>query len=60
MNKKNIPEADLDYFLKQTLKDDLPPEAEARMSRRFLNLKSTLDRQDDQAGQDAHTRLPWV
>jgi hypothetical protein len=43
MNKTNTPEHDLDNFLKQTLKDDLPPEAEARMSRQFLNLKRTLD-----------------
>jgi hypothetical protein len=43
MNKTKIPEPDLDNFLKQTLKDDLPPEAEVRMSRQFLNLKRTLD-----------------
>jgi hypothetical protein len=43
MNKMNTPEHDLDNFLKQTLKDDLSPEAEARMSRQFLNLKRTLD-----------------
>jgi hypothetical protein len=44
MNKMNIPEPDLDNLLKQALKDDLPPEAEARMNRQFLNLKRTLDR----------------
>jgi outer membrane lipoprotein-sorting protein len=44
MNKKNMPEPDLDHLLWQTLKDDLPPEAEARMNRQFLRFKSTLDR----------------
>ncbi len=44
MNKVKIPEPDLDNFLKQTLKDDLPPEAEARMNRHFRRLKRTLDR----------------
>jgi hypothetical protein len=43
MNKMNIPEPDLDNLLKQALKDDLPPEAEARMNRQFLNLKRSLD-----------------
>ncbi len=44
MNKTNVPDPDLDNLLKRTLKDDLPPEAEARMNRRFLSLKRTLDR----------------
>ncbi len=44
MNKTNIPGPDLDNLLKRTLKDDLPPEAEARMSRQFLSLKRTLYR----------------
>jgi hypothetical protein len=44
MNNMNIPEPDLDNLLKQALKDDVPPEAEARMNRQFLNLKRTLDR----------------
>lgn len=44
MNKSNTHEPDLDDLLKQTLKDDLPPEAEARMNRHFLNLKRSLDR----------------
>jgi hypothetical protein len=43
MNKQNIPEPDLDKILKQALKDDLPPEAEAGMNRQFLNFKRTLD-----------------
>jgi hypothetical protein len=43
MNKTNVPEPDLDNLLKQALKDDLPPEAEARMNRQFLNLKRALD-----------------
>jgi hypothetical protein len=44
MNRAAIPEPDLDNLLKRTLKDDLPPEAEARMGRQFLRLKSSLDR----------------
>jgi hypothetical protein len=44
MNKAKIPEPDLDNFLKQTLGDDIPPEAAARMNRHFLRLKSTFDR----------------
>jgi hypothetical protein len=44
MNKTNIPEPDLDNFLERTLKNDLPPEAEARLNRQFLRIKSTLDR----------------
>ncbi len=44
MNKMNIREPDPDILLKQALKDDLPPEAEARMNRQFLSLKRTLDR----------------
>ncbi len=46
MNKSNIPEPDLDKLLKQALKDDLPPDAEARMSRQFLILEHTLDRHE--------------
>jgi|WetSurSiteA1Bulk_404760.scaffolds.fasta_scaffold02602_6 hypothetical protein len=41
MNKTNIPDPDLDNVLKRTLKDDLPPEAEARMNCQFLRLKSS-------------------
>lgn len=44
MNKMNIPEPDLENLLKQTLKDDLPKETEARMNRQFLSLKQTLGR----------------
>ncbi len=42
MNKTNIHEPDLDNLLKRALEDDLPPEAEARMSRQFLGLKRGL------------------
>jgi hypothetical protein len=56
MNKMNIPEPDLDNLLKQALKDDLPPEAEARMNRQFLNLKRTLGRTENLAAAD---EWPW-
>jgi hypothetical protein len=52
MNKSNIPEPDLDNLLKRTLKDDLPPEAEARMNRQFLRLRHTLDRPESLAQAD--------
>jgi hypothetical protein len=52
MNKMNIPEPDLDNLLKQALKDDLPPEAEARMNRQFLNLKRTRVRPERLAEPD--------
>ncbi len=35
-------DADLENFLKQTLRDDLPPEAEARMTWQLLSFKHTL------------------
>jgi hypothetical protein len=57
MNKTNIPESDLDIILKQTLKDDLPPEAEARMSRQFLKLKRALDQTETLAEPD---RWLWL
>jgi len=41
-NIVNIPKPDLDNLIQRTLKDDLPPEEEARMKRQFLNLKRTL------------------
>jgi len=56
MNKINIPEHDLDNFLKQTFKDDLPPETEARMKRHFLNLKRSLD----QPGEPAELETRWL
>jgi hypothetical protein len=52
MNRSNIPEPDLDKLLKEALQDDLPPEAEARMNRRFLNLKRTFDRPESMAEAD--------
>lgn len=58
MNKTNIPEHDLDNVLKQALKDDLPPEAETRMSRHFRNLKSTLNRPEDLA--ECDSRWLWA
>jgi hypothetical protein len=56
MNKPNIPEPDLDGFLKQALKDDLPPEAEARMNRQFLRIKHTLGRPESLA---EAAEWPW-
>lgn len=57
MSKMNISEPDPDNLLKQALKDDLPPEAEAGMNRRFLNLKRTLDRPESPAAAD---EWPWM
>jgi hypothetical protein len=57
MNKTNIPDPDLNNLLKQTLKDDLPPEAETRMNRHFASLKRSLDTAEDAAGAD---RWMWV
>jgi hypothetical protein len=56
MNKSNIPEPDLDGFLKQALKDDLPPEAEARMNRQFLRFKGSIRRPDTLSEAD---EWPW-
>jgi hypothetical protein len=56
MNKSNIPEPDLDRLLRQALKDDLPPEAEARMNRQFLGLKRTLGRPESLTDAD---EWPW-
>lgn len=49
MNRPTIPEPELDKLLKEALKDDLPPEAEARMHRQFLNLKRTIGRTGSRA-----------
>lgn len=49
MNNPNRPEPDLDDLIKGALKDDLPPEAEARMSRQFLRLKHDIDRNEQSA-----------
>ncbi len=57
MNKTNIPDPDLDNLLKQTLKDNLPPEAEARMNRHFISLRRSLDTTEDAAEAD---RWSWV
>jgi hypothetical protein len=57
MNKAKIPEPDLDNFLKQTLRDDIPPEAEAGMIRHFLSLKRTLDQTENLAEPD---RWLWL
>ncbi len=56
MNRSNSPEPDLDELLKQALKDDLPPEAEAKMNWQFLNLKRTLGRSESLAEAD---EWPW-
>ena len=58
MNNRKVPDPDWDTLLKQVLKDDLPPEAEARLSRHFFNLKSRIDRLEQPAGQG--TGWPWV
>jgi hypothetical protein len=52
MNKANIPGPALDNLLKRTLKDDLSPEAEARMYRQFLQLKGIVDRPESMAEAD--------
>ena len=57
MNKSKMPEPDPDKVLKEALTDDLPPEAEARMNRQFLNLKRTLDRPESLAESD---EWPWM
>jgi hypothetical protein len=57
MNKTNIPEPDLDNLLKQTLKDDLPPDVEDKMNRQFLNFKRTLDRKEQIQEPNRHL---WV
>jgi hypothetical protein len=57
MNKSNIPEPDLDKLLKEALKDDLPPEAEAGMNRQLLNFKRTLGRPESLAEAD---EWPWM
>jgi hypothetical protein len=56
MNKTNIPEPDLDNLLKRTFKDDLPPEAEAKMNRQFLSLEGILERTQSLAEAD---EWPW-
>ena len=56
MNKTKISEPDLDRLLKQALKDDLPPEAEARMNRQFLRFKNSLGRLEGLAEAD---EWPW-
>ena len=48
MNEKNIPGSGLKGFLSQMFKDDLPPEAEARMQRHFCRLESVLVRAEAQ------------
>lgn len=58
MNKTNIPKPDLDNFLGQTLRDDLPPEVEARMNRRFLDLKRSLGRPEEKA--EPRNRRLWT
>ncbi|HTY64364.1 MAG TPA: hypothetical protein VMG30_19090 [Acidobacteriota bacterium] len=50
MTKRDISEPDLDRFLKQTFRDDIPPEAEARMNRHFRHFENNLAQQDAQAG----------
>jgi hypothetical protein len=53
MSNSNVPEPDMDKLLKHVLKDDMPPEAEERMKRRFLSLECNLDRPDSLVAEDA-------
>jgi hypothetical protein len=55
MNKAKIPESDLDRLLSQALKDDLAPEAEARMNNQFLRFKHALVNPKPQSRSD-----PWL
>ena len=57
MSNSNVPEPDMDKLLKHVLKDDMPPEAEERMKRRFLSLERNLDRPDNLVAEDA---WPWM
>lgn len=42
IDKTNVAELDLENLLKRTLKDDLPPESEARMSRMLLSFRRAV------------------
>jgi len=55
MNRANPPDRDLEKLLGQTLRDDLPPDVEARMSRKFLNLKRNLEQPENLVEPD-----PWL
>ena len=44
MKKENIPNQDLEILLKQVFKDDLPPEAEAKMKRHLRKYKRLSER----------------
>ncbi len=57
MNESNIRELDLDKFIKRMLKDDLPPEAAARMSRHFFHLKRILGRPGQAKSDHLHIRI---
>jgi len=56
MNRPDIREPDICELLKQVLKDDLPPEAEARMGQQFLDLERTLNWH----GSSAEAERPWM
>ena len=43
MNKSKTPDSEMDALLVQTLKDDLPADAEARMKRQFLGFRNSLE-----------------
>ena len=60
MNDMNISDPVLDKLIKQTLRDDLPPEAEAWMSRRFLRFKRTLDQVEGGDQSDAWFWARWA
>lgn len=57
MHKTKIPEPDLDTVLNRALKDDLPPEAEARMQQHFLSLRHTLDLAQNPVEEE---EFPWM
>jgi hypothetical protein len=57
MNRNTISGTDPDKLLKQAFREDLPPDAEARMRRQFLNLKRNLDRPECSIEADAWS---WI
>lgn len=48
MNKEKSNNKDMDSLLKEVLKDDLPPEAENRMKRRFIQFRERIEQQKRQ------------
>lgn len=44
MKKEKLPDFDIDELLKQSLKDDLPPEAEKSMKRQLIQLRKKMEK----------------